>query len=159
MAPRPLVVPVLLAILLAVLNGGAFVAAQGEETCSGIVPMKTRGDVVSIADFGGVGDGRTLNTAAFQSAVSGIEQRHAPGGTLLYVPAGVWLTGAFNLTSHMTLFLAKGAIIKATQVILQSPVGGFFFSRLKKRTKRVSFLPSPSCNVSFSVKEKYKFYY
>lgn len=38
------------------------------------------------------------------------------GGMLLYVPPGVWLTGPFNLTSHMTLFLARGAVIKATQV-------------------------------------------
>jgi hypothetical protein len=35
---------------------------------------------------------------------------------LLYVPPGVWLTGPFNLTSHMTLFLARDATIKATQV-------------------------------------------
>jgi polygalacturonase len=28
----------------------------------------------------------------------------------------VWLTGPFNLTSHMTLFLARGAVIRATQV-------------------------------------------
>ncbi|RRT68576.1 hypothetical protein BHE74_00044433 [Ensete ventricosum] len=106
----------LLAIFLTVLKGGAFVAAEGEQTCSGIVPMKSRGEVVSITDFGGVGDGRTLNTAAFVSAVFHIEQRKVPEGSLLYIPAGVWLTEAFNLTSHMTLFLAEGAVIKATQV-------------------------------------------
>ncbi|CAL9774827.1 unnamed protein product [Musa acuminata subsp. burmannicoides] len=39
--------------------------------------MKRRGEVVSITDFGGVGDGRTLNTAAFESAVSRFEQRNA----------------------------------------------------------------------------------
>ncbi|KAG6605565.1 putative polygalacturonase, partial [Cucurbita argyrosperma subsp. sororia] len=39
--------------------------AAGElTTCSGIVPMKYRSDKISIADFGGVGDGRTLNTRA-----------------------------------------------------------------------------------------------
>ncbi|CAL9062789.1 unnamed protein product [Musa banksii] len=41
------------------------------------VPMKRRGEVVSITDFGGVGDRRTLNTAAFESAVSRFEQRNA----------------------------------------------------------------------------------
>ncbi|CAL9162433.1 unnamed protein product [Musa hybrid cultivar] len=110
-----LVVPALVAVLLALLKGGAFVVAEGEATCSGIVPMKSREKTVSIADFGGIGDGKTLNTAAFESAISHIVQQNASGGTLLHIPAGVWLTGAFNLTSHMTLFLAKDAVIKATQ--------------------------------------------
>jgi hypothetical protein len=50
------------------------------------------------------------------------------GGMLLYVPPGVWLTGPFNLTSHMTLFLARGATIKATQVSSSPP---FFYVRLR----------------------------
>lgn len=113
-------VRLLLAILLALFQGGVLAAAEGEETCSGIVPMRKRDEVLLITDFGGVGDGRTLNTEAFMSAVAWIERRNAPGGALLYIPAGVWLTGAFNLTSYMTLYLAKGAVIKATQVIILS---------------------------------------
>lgn len=31
------------------------------------------------------------------------------------MPVGTWLSGSFNLTSHMTLFLARGAVLKATQ--------------------------------------------
>nr|XP_010924850.1 probable polygalacturonase [Elaeis guineensis] len=116
MASRPAVSLVLIAaVLLLVEWDSRAVAAEGEETCSGIVPMKSRDSAVSVADFGGVADGRTLNTAAFQRAVAEIERRRAANGTLLYVPPGVWLTGPFNLTSHMTLFLAKGAVIKSTQ--------------------------------------------
>lgn len=92
-------------------------AAQGETTCPADVPR--RGAWMSVASFGGVGDGRALNTAAFARAVARIERRRARGGALLYVPAGVWLTGPFNLTSHMTLFLARGAVIRATQVQAQ----------------------------------------
>ncbi|KAF7137347.1 hypothetical protein RHSIM_Rhsim07G0082900 [Rhododendron simsii] len=95
------------------LNGGA--SAAEVETCSGIVKMSDRNDEISIADFGGVGDGETMNTAAFSEAVYRIEHLRRKGGTLLYVPPGVYLTGSFNLTSHMTLYLARGAVIKATQ--------------------------------------------
>lgn len=78
--------------------------------------MRYRNDKISIADFGGVGDGRTLNTKAFREAIYRIQHlRRRGGGTLLYVPPGVYLTGSFNLTSHMTLYLANGAVIKATQ--------------------------------------------
>lgn len=89
-------------------------AAAEWVTCSGIVPMRYRNDKISITDFGGVGDGKTLNTKAFREAIYRIE--HLRGGTLLYIPPGVYLTGSFNLTSHMTLYLARGAVIKATTV-------------------------------------------
>uniref|UniRef100_A0A803PNY2 Polygalacturonase n=1 Tax=Cannabis sativa TaxID=3483 RepID=A0A803PNY2_CANSA len=84
-------------------------------TCSGIVPMRYRNDKISITDFGGVGDGRTLNTKAFREAIYRIEHLRRRGGTLLYIPPGVYLTGSFNLTSRMTLYLARGAVLKATQ--------------------------------------------
>ena len=86
-------------------------------TCSGIVPMAYRSDKISLADFGAVGDGRTLNTKAFREAIYRIEHLKRRGGTLLYIPPGVYLTESFNLTSRMTLYLAKGAVIKATQVL------------------------------------------
>ncbi|KAL5718970.1 hypothetical protein ACHQM5_011816 [Ranunculus cassubicifolius] len=84
-------------------------------TCSGIVPMKYRDDVISITDYGGVGDGHTLNTKAFREAIYRIEHLKRRGGTVLYIPPGVFLTGSFNLTSQMTLFLSKGSVIRATQ--------------------------------------------
>ncbi|PKI77921.1 hypothetical protein CRG98_001713 [Punica granatum] len=77
--------------------------------------MRYRYDKISITDFGGVGDGRTLNTKAFQEAIYRIQHLRRRGGTLLYIPPGVYLTGSFNLTSHMTLYLARGAVIKAVQ--------------------------------------------
>ncbi|KAJ0255200.1 hypothetical protein HA466_0099920 [Hirschfeldia incana] len=86
-------------------------------TCSSIVPMKHRSQMLSISDFGAVGDGTTLNTNAFNAAIDQIRNnsKNASEGSLLYVPRGVYLTQSFSLTSHMTLYLADGAVIKALQ--------------------------------------------
>ncbi|KAH1139689.1 hypothetical protein AAZX31_10G218600 [Glycine max] len=68
-----------------------------------------------LTDFGGVGDGKTSNTKAFQSAISKLSRVASDGGAQLIVPPGKWLTGSFNLTSHFTLFLHKDAVILASQ--------------------------------------------
>ncbi|KAK8710637.1 hypothetical protein V6N13_145951 [Hibiscus sabdariffa] len=112
---RPLV-PIFLCLLWFRISFGHLI------TCSGIVPMKYRSDTVSITDFGGVGDGKTVNTKAFREAIFRIEHLRRRGGTLLYVPPGVYLTGSFNLTSRMTLYLARGAVIRATQDTLNWPL-------------------------------------
>ncbi|KAL2322427.1 hypothetical protein Fmac_026806 [Flemingia macrophylla] len=93
-----------------------------EATCSNMVPLKHRSDRISITDFGAVGDGRILNTKAFRAAVYRIQHLRRRGGTVLYVPPGVYLTESFNLTSHMTLYLAAGAVIKATQELGNWPL-------------------------------------
>jgi len=64
----------------------------------------------SLLDFGGVGDGKAFNTEAFNRAVAAIEKA---GGGHLIVPAGVYKTLPFTLTSHMDLHLESGATIKA----------------------------------------------
>lgn len=63
---------------------------------------------VSLADFGAVADGITLNTKAFADA---IESLSSQGGGTLNVPAGVWLTGPIVLKSNINLHLDGGALI------------------------------------------------
>lgn len=70
----------------------------------------------NLTDFGAVGDGVTLNTEAFEKAVLAISKLGKKGGGQLNVPPGLWLTAPFNLTSHMTLFLAEDAEILGFQV-------------------------------------------
>ncbi|KAA8543065.1 hypothetical protein F0562_021440 [Nyssa sinensis] len=77
--------------------------------------LEPRPHSVSILEFGAVGDGKTLNTVAFQNAIFYLKSFADKGGAQLYVPPGRWLTGSFNLTSNLTLFLEKGAIILGSQ--------------------------------------------
>jgi polygalacturonase len=65
----------------------------------------------SVADFGAVGDGRTLNTERIQSA---LDQLAAKGGGTLVVPRGVFLTGAIFLRPGVNLHLEEGAVLKGS---------------------------------------------
>jgi len=63
-----------------------------------------------LTDFGAVGDGATLNTAAFQKAIAAVD---AAGGGRLVVPKGVFRTLPFALCSRLDLHLEEGAVIEA----------------------------------------------
>ena len=63
---------------------------------------------VILTDVGGVGDGVTLNTEAFQKGISQLTKK---GGGRLIVPAGIWLTGPIMLKDNIDLHLEKNAII------------------------------------------------
>ena len=63
---------------------------------------------VDIRDFGGVGDGVTLNSEAFAQA---IETLNGLGGGRLVVPTGVWLTGPITLKDNIELHIRPDAIL------------------------------------------------
>jgi len=64
--------------------------------------------LINIKDLGAVGDGKTDNTRAIQSA---IDQATAQGGATVLVPAGRWLTGVLTLRSNVFLRLSSGAVL------------------------------------------------
>jgi polygalacturonase len=66
--------------------------------------------VFNLADFGGTGDGVTMNTAVFQHAIAAVAQA---GGGKLIVPKGVYRTAPFALCSSLELHLEAGAVIQA----------------------------------------------
>ncbi|MGL4519582.1 MAG: glycoside hydrolase family 28 protein [Phocaeicola sp.] len=74
---------------------------------------------VSLHECGGVADGRTLNTDAFEAAMSQLSSR---GGGKLVVPSGVWLTGPITFRSNINLHLEKGALILFTPDFDQYPL-------------------------------------
>ncbi|MDR3401324.1 MAG: glycoside hydrolase family 28 protein [Chthoniobacter sp.] len=72
-----------------------------------VIPQR----VFKITDFGAVGDGVAMNTAAFRKAIEACAE--ASGGRVV-VPAGKFVTGPIELAGHMALVVEKGAIIQAS---------------------------------------------
>jgi hypothetical protein len=62
--------------------------------------------VYNVRDFGAVGDGTTLDTAALQAAIDACAR---DGGGTVLVPAGVFQIGTVELKSNVTLHLAAAA--------------------------------------------------
>lgn len=68
-------------------------------------------ETYNVKDFGTVGDGKTINTAAIQNAIN--QCRDHGGGTVL-IPSGTYLTGVIQLYSNINLHLETGAILKGS---------------------------------------------
>lgn len=83
-------------------------AAEQVKPALPVIPSRT----FNLADFGAVGDGRTMNTAAFNQAIAAVKK---VGGGQLNVPRGIFLTAAVRLCSSLNLHLDSGAVIKAPE--------------------------------------------
>ena len=68
--------------------------------------------VFNVRDYGTVGDGHHLDTAALNAAVAACAK--AGGGTV-YVPPGRYLTGTVQLQSHVTFDLDAGATLLGSE--------------------------------------------
>lgn len=66
---------------------------------------------VQITDFGAKGDGGSLCTEAFASAMKALQ---AQGGGHLNVPSGIWLTGPIQFVSNVDLHVEQGALVLFT---------------------------------------------
>lgn len=63
---------------------------------------------ICISDYGGVGDGVTLNSDAFAKAIDVLVEY---GGGRLVVPKGVWLTGPITLKDNIELNIRPDAVL------------------------------------------------
>lgn len=72
---------------------------------------KRRIDVTK-APYFAVGDGQTMNTGALQRALDdcGAEE-------VVYLPAGIYMTGALCMHSDMELYLEEGAVLQGTDLV------------------------------------------
>jgi polygalacturonase len=83
----------------------------------------TRDEVAPLAfnvrNFGAVGDGQALDTRAIQSAIDACDPQ---GGGTVFVPAGVYMTGALALRSHITLYVDAGATLLGSEDPADYPI-------------------------------------
>jgi len=81
-------------------------AAERVKPALPVIPNRT----FNLAAFGAVGDGKTMNTGAFNKAIAAVAEA---GGGHLVVPKGVFVTAPFALCSSLDLHLDAGAVIQA----------------------------------------------
>ncbi len=62
--------------------------------------------------YNAVGDGKTNNTAALQKALNDCRENEC-----VYLPAGVFLTGALDMQSDTELYIEKGAVLQGTAIV------------------------------------------
>lgn len=85
-------------IFIALLMSGISMVNAGSST----------GNVYSISDFGAVGDGKTLNTKAIQTAIDTCSQN---GGGRVLIDTGQYVTGSLFLKDYVDLHVAAGAVL------------------------------------------------
>lgn len=75
--------------------------SESQQIC---VKTQPEGPVYDITKYGAVGDGRTSNTKVIQGCIDA-----CPAGGTVYVPEGIFVTGALFLKSNMRLYLERGS--------------------------------------------------
>src|SRR5262249_32906228 len=105
----PLTIQVSANALAAAILLGCFSSVHGSDAVPAVASPAFRKTTLSLADFGGSGDGVTMNTEAFAKAIAALSEK---GGGDLTVPPGFWLTGPIKLRSHINLHLERGALIQ-----------------------------------------------
>jgi polygalacturonase len=85
---------------------------------------------VSLTEYGGIGDGITLNTDAFKKAIVALSEK---GGGKLVVPQGIWFTGPIELKSNINLHLEKGSVILFSPDFNLYPLVNIIFEGLNTR--------------------------
>lgn len=76
-------------------------------------------DTFNIETFGAVKDGITLNSTSINNAIAAANKA---GGGIVYIPAGLWLTGPIVLLNNVEINTARGALILFTKDRTQYPL-------------------------------------
>ena len=93
------------------LSGKYMEKAFVSEVLNVVTGRKKRKIDVTQAPYYAVGDGKTMNTIRLQQAINDCNAE-----CVVYVPKGVYMTGALKMHSDMELYLEEGAVIQGTTV-------------------------------------------
>jgi hypothetical protein len=91
---------------------------MASELTSKLKPWPVPDRVFRVADFGAVGDGRTINSAALQKAIDACS---ATGGGVVLVEKGDYVTGTIDLKSGVMLEIAGDARLLGSTNIADYP--------------------------------------
>lgn len=80
-----------------------------KELCVHTLKAKRRIDV-SLAPYNAIGDGETFNTQAIQQAINDCTEND-----YVYIPSGVFLTGALQLHDDMELYVEEGGVLQGSE--------------------------------------------
>jgi polygalacturonase len=84
----------------------------------GAKTMPDKAEVYNVADYGAVGDGKTLDTKAIQAAIDACA---AEGGGIIKFNPGDYLTGSIFVKEGVNLCIDKGVTILGSQDITDYP--------------------------------------
>lgn len=96
--------------------GATFLGAATQSP--GDVANRPPGPRFNVRDFGAVGDGRQLDTAAIQAAVDAAAKA---GGGNVVLPAGSYLSGTVFLKDHVELYLEAGSVLLGSKDVADYP--------------------------------------
>ena len=77
---------------------------------TGLLSAQLYAGTFDVKQYGAVGDGKTLDTAAINKT---IEAAASAGGGTVYFPAGTYLSFSIRLKSNIALYLDHGATLLA----------------------------------------------
>jgi hypothetical protein len=73
-----------------------------------IAPEASKAVAFNVRDYGAIGNGTTSDTPAINKTIRACA---SAGGGVVFFPPGQYVTGTFELLSHVTLYLEAGAVI------------------------------------------------
>lgn len=105
----------------ALLNDGQEVKSNSVHICT-----KKKPACIDITEYGAVGDGIFLNTQIIQQTIDDCEV-----DGVVYIPKGIFLTGALYLKSNMTLHIVEGGKLLGSDDLSDFPVMQYRFEGIE----------------------------